>query len=166
MKEIRLLWTILLVVAVSMVSRAGDNVLSAVDATVIPGQGTSIGILLNNSDVVNGLQFDIVLPEGFKLVNDEKGSPIFSGTERANGFSIVCKEVVPGKYRVMALSFSGARVKGNEGMVLSFSIDCDPSMKKGVHIIRFEEIHLSLVEKPVSEPDLGYPSFEAKVTVE
>ncbi|MBR6980183.1 MAG: hypothetical protein IKH88_10160 [Prevotella sp.] len=165
MEKMKLIWTILLVVAVSTVSRAGDNVFSTIGVTAAPGQEAVINISLDNSDEVNGLQFDIVLPEGIQLATDDHGSSLVVPTERTKGFSVMCKKVEPNRYRLMSLSFQGAKVKGNAGPVFSVTVKCDAAMKKGDCTIRFEEVHLSFVNTELNKTDSNLPSFEAKVTV-
>ena len=156
---------IFLAVVFSTVSRAGDNLMSAVNVTAAPGQEAVIGIILDNADVVNGLQFDIVLPEGIQLVVDDKGSPLIVPTERTKGFSVICKNLEPGRYRMMSLSFQGSKVSGNSGMVLSVTLKCDASMKQGVSTVRFENVHLSYSNTELNKDLSNLPSFEAQVTL-
>ena len=129
MEKLKLIWTILFVAAFTTASYAGDNVFSAASATAAPGQEAVIDIMLNNADEVNGLQFDIVLPEGIQLVMDEKNNPLIAPSERAKGFSVICKAVEPGRYRLMSLSFQGSKVKGHVGVVLSITDKCDAAVK-------------------------------------
>lgn len=163
MEKLKLIWTILFVVAFSTVSRAGDNVMSAVNATAAPGQNAVITILLDNTNEVNGLQFDIVLPEGIQLPMDENGKPLIAPTERTEGFTVICKKLEPGRYRMMSLSFQGSRVKDNQGAVLSVTVNCDAALKKDAYIVRFEEVHVSFADKEVPRSDSNLPSFEAQV---
>lgn len=165
MEKLKLIWTILFVAAFTTVSYAGDNVFSAASATAAPGQEAVIDIMLNNADEVNGLQFDIVLPEGIQLVMDEKNNPLIAPSERAKGFSVICKAVEPGRYRLMSLSFQGSKVKGNEGVVLSITVKCDAAVKKGDNLVRFDEAHLSFANTELNKTDSILPSFETKVTV-
>ena len=165
MEKLKLIWTILFVVAFSTASRAGDNVFSASNATAAAGQEAVIDIMLDNVNEVNGLQFDIVLPEGIQLATNDQGSPLVVPTERTEGFSVICKKLEPNRYRMMSLSFAGAKVSGNAGLVLTVTVKCDAALKKGDRTILFDEVHLSFVDTALNKTDSKLPSFEAKVTV-
>ena len=124
-----------------------------------------IGISLDNANEVNGLQFDILLPEGIQLVMDGQGSPLITPTDRTEGFSVICKKLESNRYRLMSLSFQGAKVNGNAGLVLSMSVKCDAAMEKGDHKIRFEEVHVSYANTELNKTDSNLPTFETTVTV-
>ena len=165
MEKLKLIWTILFVVAFSTVAHADDSVFSASSATCAPGQEAVIGISLDNDNEVNGLQFDILLPEGIQLVMDGQGSPLITPTDRTEGFSVICKKLESNRYRLMSLSFQGAKVNGNAGLVLSMSVKCDAAMEKGDHKIHFEEVHVSYANTELNKTDSNLPTFETTVTV-
>lgn len=165
MEKLKLIWTILFVVAFSTVAHAGDSMFSASSATCAPGQEAVIGISLDNANEVNGLQFDILLPEGIQLVMDGQGSPLITPTDRTEGFSVICKKLESNRYRLMSLSFQGAKVNGNAGLVLSMSVKCDAAMEKGDHKILFEEVHVSYANTELNKTDSNLPTFETTVTV-
>ena len=161
----KLIWTILLVVAVSTVSRAGDNVFSTIGVTSAPGQEAVINISLDNSDEVNGLQFDIVLPEGIALVKDNNDRPIFTTTERTPEFSRMCKEIEKGRSRLMLFSYRAELVRGTDGVVLSMPVTCDGSIQPGNYTVRFIGVCLSLSGKSKEKVACEPGDFEAVVTV-
>ena len=166
MRKISFLLALVFVFASNMVANASDNVLSASTTTMSAGSQSTIDVMLTNADEVNGLQFDIVLPEGITFAKDEKGNLKISVTERLKGYSVMCREVEKGRYRLMSMSFSASSVQDNEGAVLSIAIDCAPEVKKGAYVILFTDVHLSLAKKSNTASNDILNQFEATVKVE
>ena len=150
---------------VALTIQAGDNVFSATPVTMAPGQSAIINISLANTDEVNGIQFDIVLPEGIALVKDNNGRPKFSTTERTPEFNVMCKDMEKGRSRLMSFSFRAELVRGNDGVVFSVPVTCDSSVKPGDYTVRFTGVCLSLSGKSKDKVSCEPDDFETVVTV-
>ena len=166
MRKISFLLALVFVFASNMLVNASDNVLSASTTTMAAGSQSTIDVMLTNADEVNGLQFDIVLPEGITFVQNEKGNLKIEASERMKGYSVMCREVEKGRFRLMSMSFSASSVQDNEGTVLSFAIECAPDVKKGAYVIQFIDVHLSLAKKLNTANNDILNQFEAIVKVE
>ena len=165
MTRSRLLFAILFASLVSVSSWAGDNVFSANAVTFAPGQSAPINVELTNTDEVNGVQFNLQLPEGFSFVKDEEGKPTFTLGERISDFRVICKEMEKGRFRIMAFSFHATPVAGNQGVILSMTVTCDSTMPTGDYTVRFQDVHLSLTGKDNAKPSYDPADFETVITV-
>lgn len=165
MTRLRLFFAFVFASFVTLTIQAGDNVLSATAATMAPGQTATISINLVNTDEVNGIQFDIVLPEGIDLVKDNNGRPKFTTTERTSEFTVMCKDMEKGRSRLMSFSFRAELVRGTEGVVFSVPVTCDSSIQPGNYTVRFTDACLSLSGRSKKKVSCEPEDFETVVTV-
>ena len=165
MTRLKLFFAFVFASFVALTIQAGDNVFTATPVTMAPGQTATINISLANTDEVNGIQFDIVLPEGIALVKDNNDRPIFTTTERTPEFSRMCKEIEKGRSRLMLFSYRAELVRGTDGVVLSMPVTCDGSIQPGNYTVRFIDVCLSLSGKSKEKVACEPGDFEAVVTV-
>lgn len=111
---------------------------------VAPGEETEINVCLNNPTMkVSGVNWDVVLPEGFSFVYEEVGDdysgavdPIWyeENESRAANFMFGCVyHPELGVYRMMHLNVAAGNYKKRTGAVLTLKIKADKSVKPGVY---------------------------------
>lgn len=115
------------------------NVLSIPDATVQIGQAM-LPIAIENTDEIVGAQFDITLPTG---VTAETTATL---ADRAEGQSVIVRNISATRYRVMMFSSENTPLLGNKGTVLYLHLDIPDTFTPGSqHEVTVDRASLSLV---------------------
>jgi hypothetical protein len=111
-------------------SLAGNNYLNITSDMFSPNTSETIEINLTNDDIVKGLEFDFVLPEGFTFnPADITGSP------RLDGFIVSAQEISQNTYKVLVFSLSAATVAQGTGVVLNLPVFIEPDASIAVYPI-------------------------------
>ena len=122
---------LLLLMAIAMTSFAQHITVSMEDFNIAPGEQHEVAILVSN-DVACGDGFggDIYLPEGLKIVPNEEGDYLTRNMARClptHGLTAATKAENPNlqenQLRFTLLNASGKTFKGNEGAVLTFTVE-------------------------------------------
>ena len=113
--------------------------------SISQGGSASLPINITNGDVVlNGYQFDLVLPDGFSLVEDEEGEFKYTLSNRYSGkISIGISQVNSNTYRVIAFSINSVEITGKEGIVITLNLKADNDVSVGNYEGKLSEINLS-----------------------
>ena len=96
-----------------------NNVSSASDTRI------TLPVILNNSNDVSDIQFDMVLPTGVTIAKDEDDFEIIVVGERTTDkkHTIDCLEQSDGSVRIMCTSSKGYTFEGNSGTVLLVTLN-------------------------------------------
>ena len=122
---------LLLLMAIAMTSFAQNIKVSMENFDIAPGEQHEVAILVTN-DVACGDGFggDIYLPEGLKIVRNEEGDYLTRNMTRCyptHGLTAAMKAENPNladnQLRFSLLNLSGKTLKGNEGAVLTFTVE-------------------------------------------
>lgn len=130
----RNIWIIIAVMAFSMTASAQttdisnrDNVIYIENVNANPGDQLTLSVKMNNTLGVRGFQFDLVLPDGITVAEDEDGILMVElSTERTtakkmNYFDSALQS--DGSLRVLCNSTNGYTFDGNSGEVCTIIIN-------------------------------------------
>ena len=116
--------------------------LTADDINCVPGCMTTFNVNLLNRDNVTGFQFEVELPEGVTIY-EENGQRETQLTNRGNGHMFQCIPVGNNTYQFSALSLQSKSFKKNEGPVVRMTLTTDGTMELGDYPIKVKNTELS-----------------------
>ena len=141
MKRINLFFMVMLVSAFTALA---DNTLSVGTALVPQGRSGSFNINLSNTDTFLAYQMDLTLPEGITFVSAAKGNRY--AEDHSLGVATHGKTTT-----LTILSGTNQAITGNEGALLTITIEADASIEAGKRL-EAELSNIELVQK-VSETE-------------
>ncbi|MDD7451594.1 MAG: dockerin type I repeat-containing protein [Treponema sp.] len=127
---------LLLLLTTALASFAQNVTVSIADFEIAPGEQKTVDILVTN-DIAYGTDFggDIYLPEGLKVVANEDGDYLTRNMTRcttSHGLTTATQAENPalaeGQIRFSLVSQSAKTLKGNEGAVLSFTVEATDAL--------------------------------------
>lgn len=124
-----------------------DNTIYMNDMEVLSGTEAVLSVKMKNAVVAEGFEFDMYLPEGITVVEDEDGFPeVTLSTERTtarktNSFDAVFN--ADGSLRVLAASTNGSAISGNDGEVVQVKVALADDMIEGDYTVCFKNIAIS-----------------------
>ena len=127
---------LLLLLTTALASFAQNVTVSIANFEIAPGEQKTVDILVTN-DIAYGTDFggDIYLPEGLKVVANEDGDYLTRNMTRcttSHGLTTATKAENPalaeGQIRFSLVSQSAKTLKGNEGAVLSFTVEATDAL--------------------------------------
>ncbi|MBO5025036.1 MAG: hypothetical protein J6C86_02700 [Bacteroidaceae bacterium] len=121
---------LLLAVFALSISAKADNVLRIEDFSVVPGEEKTVSVILDNSDPISSLQFDVQLPEGIEFV--EKSAKM--NKTRLKNHSLLTNKV--DGLRRFAIFTEAEDIKesafaGNSGEIFTFNVKATTEFKGG-----------------------------------
>ncbi|WP_046758888.1 T9SS type A sorting domain-containing protein [Kordia jejudonensis] len=128
-----------------------NNFLLVDDQTILQGETENILLELVNDDVIRALQFDIELPTGFTLDNNN-----IAAVNRLSGFNVSSSDLGNNTFRVLAFSFTGATIPVGNGAVLSLPVTIDAMTTVGDYTLPITNIVLS----DTSNMDIASPATQ------
>ena len=124
-----------------------NNTIYMDDMEVISGTEATLSVKMKNEVVAEGFEFDMYLPEGITVLQDEDGFPeVTLSTERTtarktNSFDAIFNE--DGSLRVLAASTNGSTISGNDGEVVQVKVAIADDMAEGDYTVCFKNIAIS-----------------------
>ena len=127
---------LLLLLTTALTSFAQNVTVSIADFEIAPGEQKTVDILVTN-DIAYGTDFggDIYLPEGLQVVANEDGDYLTRNMTRcttSHGLTTATQAENPalakGQIRFSLVSQSAKTLKGNEGAVLSFTVEATDAL--------------------------------------
>ncbi|WP_282122121.1 BspA family leucine-rich repeat surface protein [Algibacter mikhailovii] len=115
-----------------------SNYLFVDSQALSPSSSETLAFNLSNNDVVKGLQFDFVLPEGITFNPKE-----IIGTSRLDGFIIKAQEVSKNTYKVIIFSLSSATITSGTRAILELPVFIDSEINNGVYPMAFTDVKIS-----------------------
>ena len=101
---------------------------------------TMLTVSLKNKEVLAGLQFELVLPSGVIVAEDENPERPVVLTERGDGLSVMHSKNENGGYTFLIVSLSGSKINGNEGALLNIPLYVGDNAPEGEQLIVLKQI--------------------------
>ena len=101
---------------------------------------TMLTVSLKNKEVLAGLQFELVLPSGVIVAEDENPERPVVLTERGDGLSVMHSKNENGGYTFLIVSLSGSKISGDEGALLNIPLYVSDNVPEGEHQIMLKQI--------------------------
>lgn len=120
-----------------------SDVLSVDDITLVAGTTATIAINLNNITTdYTGYQFDIVLPEGFSVALNPRGKLDFAKGDRYEDElqQLSMESLGNNTYRVLSFSMSNGLIEGNEGAIMTFTVQSESGLAEGEYTAILKDI--------------------------
>ena len=119
----------------------------------VTGRQMKLPVALNNEDRITGLQMDLYLPEGMTVATNSRGKPLVAVTDRMDGnYSLSCRTMPDGFMRIVGFSPDNDVFTGEEGDILTVTIDVDESVSAGEYAAEVKDIVLSDVDNVEYHP--------------
>jgi hypothetical protein len=124
-----------------------NDYLTCSDTTFTKAHGGRLTIKMRNNDTVIGLQFQITLPEGISIRQNEDEEYDITKTSRVSNQTYYCTQQKDGSYLVLVMSMSMAPIAGHDGTILEIGIVCDEEVEPGEYDVNFSEISISTIDR-------------------
>ena len=124
-----------------------DNTLYINNVESFAGKELTLSVRMKNTVQAEGFNFDLYLPEGVSILQDEEGYPEVSlstertTTRKTNTFEAVIR--ADGSLRVFAGSTNGSTISGNDGEVVIVKVKIDKNMEPGAYPIVLREVSIA-----------------------
>lgn len=120
-------------------------------------------IEMNNVDAITGVQFDLYLPEGLLLAQDEYGDYNIELSERTTvrRHSVASRVMPDGALRVVVASQQNATFTGNSGKLLTLALYPQSNMEQGDYDVELRNIILT----DPQETRYAAPDMKSTITV-
>ena len=120
-------------VLLTFVGRTSADNLIVNHVTIGKGWTKKVGFVLKNpSRQYVAFQFDIKLPDGISIANNNKGEvDIILNEERINGHTLTVEDKGSGVYRLLAFSFPVKEFSGTDGDLVYVTLKADKEVDIG-----------------------------------
>ena len=132
-------------------SMKADNTLSIQNLNAEKGSQVVLPILMNNTDDITALSFELHLPQGVSVAKNSKGKFLVQHTDRVDDQS-VSSNLSDGVYYVATLSLSKAPYYDNSGAVINITLDIAADAPSGSKTIELKNIVLSTPATQMIKP--------------
>ena len=124
-----------------------DNTIYMDDMEVLSGTEAVLSVKMKNTVVAEGFGFDMYLPDGITVLQDEDGFPeVTLSTERTNSRKTNSFDAVfnaDGSLRVLGASTNGSTISGNDGEIVQVKVAIADDMVEGDYTVCFKNIAIS-----------------------
>ena len=142
--------------------QSGTDKLYIEDFEIEPGEEKEVNILLNNPDAeYRDLQFDLYLPEGITVVQDEDEEFMVDKGDRCTKKHTIGFSYTDGHYVCMLYSTAKNPLTGNSGDILSITLKADENVATGAQKGYFRNVSLSKTD--ATGPTYDELSFDITV---
>lgn len=121
-----------------------DNVIYATNTKGAPGSQIELSICMKNQTPIRGFQFDLHLPEGVSVVKNAKGRIMASlapgRLPEDDEHTLVIDEVSDGVFRFLCSSLYDENFTGNEGEIVTLTVNIDANMAYGDYAVLLKNI--------------------------
>lgn len=114
------------------------------DVSSLVGSKVSLPVLLNNNEVVKGVQFKLTLPQGISIENKD-GELKTSLANRTEGMTVMGRKDPDSEnsYLFLLFSLNGSAIAGNEGEILNVALEIDSESPIGKRDMIIEEVRMT-----------------------
>ena len=130
-----------------------DNVIYVSPVTAKAGETLKFSVCMKNTAEIRGFQFNLYLPDGVTIALNPKGKEIVSlSTERRDEFdehTLSVKKQDDGSYMFLCGSLSEDVFLGNDGEIISVTLDIPADMASGVYPLQI--VNQKLTENDISK---------------
>ena len=156
------------IVEMSLENQTYNNMLSISDAKGFVGSRVVLPVCMNNTADISAVQFDLYLPEGITLAQDEGGFDLveIAGRTTAKKHSTIETSLQSnGSIRILCASNKNYTFEGNEGAILNLTLNIGSEVTDGDYFITIKDVTLSTAasvgyEQPVFVSKLSVSSYE------
>ena len=142
--------------------QSGTDRLYIEDFEIEPGEEREVTILLDNPDAeYRDLQFDLYLPEGITVVQDEDEEFLVDTGSRCTKKHTIGFSYTDGHYVCMLYSTAKNPLSGNSGDILTITLKADGNVAPGAKTGSFRNVSLSKTD--ATGPTYDKFSFDIKV---
>ena len=124
-----------------------DNVIYIEQTEALVGSETTLSIKMKNTAQIRGFQFDMYLPEGVTVAQDNKGrlaaSLNTSRLEDGDDHTLTVGRMADGSYRFLCGSIYEETFTGNDGEIISLTLDVDDDMEEGDYPLVLKNVKLT-----------------------
>ena len=121
-----------------------DNVIYATNTKGAPDSQIELSICMKNQTPIRGFQFDLHLPEGVSVVKNAKGRIMASlapgRLPEDDEHTLVIDEVSDGVFRFLCSSLYDENFTGNEGEIVTLTVNIDANMAYGDYAVLLKNI--------------------------
>ena len=121
-----------------------DNALVLEDVTTAPGSQFVLPINMVNVDEVTALQFDLYLPSGVTIA-EEDGELLIDLADRTTyrKHSLAFRQQADGAMRITCSSNNNATFSGNEGAIINVTLNVSSTIEEKEYVIAAKNIEIS-----------------------
>ncbi len=121
-----------------------DNALVLEDVTAAPGSQFVLPINMVNVDEVTALQFDLYLPSGVTIA-EEDGELLIDLADRTTyrKHSLAFRQQADGAMRITCSSNNNATFSGNEGTIINITLNVSSTIEEKEYVIAAKNIEIS-----------------------
>ena len=121
-----------------------DNALVLEDVTAAPGSQFVLPINMVNVDEVTALQFDLYLPSGVTIA-EEEGELLIDLADRTTyrKHSLAFRQQADGAMRITCSSNNNATFTGNEGAIINVTLNVSSTIEEKEYVIAAKNIEIS-----------------------
>ena len=114
------------------------------DMALCAGGYDVLHVGLKNEDNIYGFQFDLALPEGISVSEDENGKLFASLADCASTHTISASKVSDGLYRFVVVSLSGKSISPQDSEIMSIAVKTTDEIPNGQYDITLKSIGLTV----------------------
>ena len=141
-----------------------DNRLTLKDITICAGGYDMLHVRLKNEDNVYGFQFDLSLPEGMSVSEDENGKLIANITTNSSSHTISSNKISEGLYRFVVVSLTGKSISPQDDDIMTIAVNTSNEMVNGKFDIALKSIGIT-VKNGTDYEELNPLDKKASLTV-
>lgn len=122
-----------------------ENILYMPSTEVRRGRQSTLEIHLKNSALITAFAFDLHLPAGFSVAKNAKGKDMIMLFEdrKADDHTLTSNILTDGTIAVACLSLSSEPFDGNDGAILSITVDIEEDMELGNYPIMIDNMEMT-----------------------
>lgn len=123
-----------------------DNKLDIKDVSICKGGYDALHVYINNEDAIAGFQFDLQLPTGITIQENENGTLSTKLADFASGHTVSANKVGDGIYRFVVVSLTGKSIAPRNEEMMTIDIKASDDVKEGTFEIKIKDMGLTIKE--------------------
>jgi len=123
-----------------------DNKLDIKDVSICKGGFDALHVYINNEDVIAGFQFDLELPAGITVIENDNNTLSTKLADFASTHTISANKIEEGVYRFVIVSLTGKTIKACNDEILTIDIKAADNASEGIYDIKIKNMGLTVKE--------------------
>ena len=119
------------------------NMLILPDLYAYVAKQALLNVGLANDDAITGVQFNLTLPVGITVADNDKGKLMLSKTERDEDHTLNGSKNANGSYTILLFSNDSEEIMGNAGDIIGITLNVSKTLAEGNYEIKLSDIVLS-----------------------
>ena len=120
-----------------------NNYIYAAQKNAAAGSKTSWPIYMKNEAGITAVQFDLTLPEGVTIANNDKGGLSVKKAARSEYHSLNASKLAGSTYRILLYSDTKELIEDNDGKLMDITLDVASGVAPGDYDIAITNVVLS-----------------------